>query len=204
MVEPRDSHAGGSTPEGHEEEGVRELDDVGAMTIQMYQTQVQISANAWSQFSLYSAIVVALSLVLMFLGEWLEAEKLLPAIGYLLIPLLAYLALAAGTFVILGHAMKLVVRIRGEARLRTGWKLEGSDTAEALRYFVIMVALVVLIYVLALHKTYGRDSPAEVGGPEAPAAVVSPGAQCTRPGAHRVNGAMAMSNPSPEERSTIW
>jgi hypothetical protein len=124
-----------------------ELTQVGAKTIEIYQTQMGFVSRAWRHFSLYSVAMVVLSMVLL-------SDKDITRDGRTwgwewVIPLFTYLALIAGNYRALSLTLYQLFHLRGLAIAQSGLDLKGSEPAVSKRFHVLISSLVVIVYVSA-------------------------------------------------------
>src|SRR5437879_308631 len=101
----------------------RELDAVGAKTIELYQNQLSLTDRIWSYFSQYSALLLILSC---FLGVYRNADVIrsLP-LWVRVLPLIPYIILSAGNHRALSLTLDELDIIRGIAVTRTESDFQG-------------------------------------------------------------------------------
>lgn len=128
-------------------EEVKDLDEVGAKCIELYQNQLALADRIWAYFSQYSALVVILGCLVVVYRET-DVVKDLPK-WVLLVPVAVYFVFALGNHRALDLTLRELQIVRGIAVTRTRYEFKGTAPGTMLRYHMLLIVIVVAMYLAA-------------------------------------------------------
>ena len=134
-------------PPNDDGDSVKELDVVGAKTIELYQNHLSLADRIWAYFSQYSALLVILS-GLLALGRQSEAVMRLPLM-VMLAPMFIYIVFALGNHRALSLTLDELQIIKGIAATKTRYNFTGSRPGTIMRFHLALIVLVSGMYLVA-------------------------------------------------------
>jgi hypothetical protein len=125
--------------------------------IEIYQNQIQIVDRLWAYFSQYSGMLVVLGLVLVAFQSTQVVAML--HWGFVLLPVVAYGAFAAGNHRALALTLQELQIVRSLAISKTRLAFTGHATGTILRFHLLLTVLVLVAYgISGWYAKYGGAS----------------------------------------------
>jgi hypothetical protein len=119
------------------------LSDVGAKTLEMYQTQVGLANGAWIVLVLLSVATVGTAIGLRLLAEC-HVVKI--PLSVWAAPLVLYEAFVGGNLGLLGLRLEELRLLRGVAMSEAGLPFQAIEPASSKRTYIVVQYVVVLVY----------------------------------------------------------
>jgi hypothetical protein len=127
-----------------------------AASVGLYQKQVELVERVWSYFSQYSAMMLIVSLFMIFVPES-AANSIFNRLMFVFL-LVIYLAIAIGNYLTLTLMVDELVMIRGIAIRETALVFKGVRINVQQNFHIFMTAIFSLIYLLALSNIFFKYS----------------------------------------------